>query len=219
MDPRGYEVEVVKTFDGNHIRTGEMERQIVHREGVWHETFHCWFVAEIGGIPCVLVQLRSPTKKNYPNFLDITAAGHLEAQESPMDGIREIKEELGVDVDPGRLVFLGIKHDIQDEPNGIRNREFSHVFLYRDDRPLTRYKLQEDEVSALVAIPISTGLEVVFGKKSFAECQGVRLREGSMEDFTTEVRIDSFIPRVDWYYRKIFALADQWLRGYEYLAI
>ncbi len=213
-------MEIIKTFDANHIQIGEADRAVVHAQGLWHETFHCWFVAELDGVPCVLVQLRSPLKKNFPGLLDVTAAGHLESHEEPLDGVREIEEELGVDIDLDRLIPLGLRIDAQDESNGSRNREFAYVFLYRDDRPLLDYRLQEEEVSALLAIPVDQGLALLFDEKHSVTCGGIRFdSDGALVTFTTDVTTAHFIPLVDGYYRKVFALADHYFRGYRYLSI
>lgn len=47
----------------------------------------------------LLLQKRSATKKSHPNFWDISGAGHIRAGETVTEGaIRELKEELGVEV-------------------------------------------------------------------------------------------------------------------------
>ncbi len=213
-------MEIIKTFDANHVQIGEADRTTVHTQGLWHETFHCWFVAELSGTPCVLIQLRSPLKLSFPNLLDVTAAGHLESDEEPLDGVREIEEELGVDINLDRLVPLGIRIDAQDEASGSRNREFAHVFLYRDDRPLLDYALQQEEVSALLAIPIKQGLALLFGEQQSVTCEGIRFDDdGAIVTFETDVTTADFIPIVDGYYRKVFVLADLHFHGYRYLSI
>lgn len=211
--------EIIDIFDGNHSLIGQFERVAAHQQGLWHQTFHCWICGKRGDKSFVLLQLRSMSKKNYPNMLDITAAGHLESGESPLGGIRELDEELGVNVHPRNLVSLGIKHDIMDEPGGVRNREFSHVFLLRDDREMEHYRLQESEVSGLVEMQIADGLELFGGQAEKAECNAVRVEDSKISRFSREVRTADLIPRVDSYYLKIFIMADLYLKGYPYLSI
>jgi isopentenyldiphosphate isomerase len=210
---------MIDVFDGNHNLLGSLERIAVHQQGLWHQTFHCWIVGERSGFPFVLLQLRSKHKKNYPDFLDITAAGHLEAGEEPLQGIRELEEELGVTVNSGVLKSLGIKHDIGDEANGIRNREFAHVFFLRDDREMTSYHLQEDEVSGLVEVGIADGLRLFSGEERSLDCRAIRIEDGKIVSFIRKVEAVDLIPRVDNYYLKVFIMARLMLEGAHYLSI
>jgi isopentenyldiphosphate isomerase len=212
-------IETIDTFDGNHRRIGTEERLAAHKAGLWHQTFHCWILGERTGHCFVVLQLRSAMKKNYPNMLDITAAGHLAAGETPEQGVREVEEELGVRVDPSRLRSLGIKHDIADEPNGIRNREFAYVFLLRDDRELEQYKLQDDEVSGLVEMSISDGLQLFSGEAESVTCKATRIEGGKVRSFSRAVKSTDMIPRVDSYYFKVFIMAERMLEGARYLSI
>ncbi|WP_310793579.1 NUDIX hydrolase [Salipaludibacillus neizhouensis] len=102
------EQEKLKIFDDNRNQIGIASRSDVHRVGYWHEVFHCWFVCNIQGTDYIYLQLRSNKKKDYPNLLDITAAGHLLADETVKDGVREIKEEIGIDVAFEELKQLGV---------------------------------------------------------------------------------------------------------------
>ena len=55
----------------------------------------------------LLLQKRSVTKKSHPNCWDISGAGHIRAGESVIDGaIRELKEELGVEVEEKDLQYI-----------------------------------------------------------------------------------------------------------------
>ena len=211
--------ELIDVFDGNHKHLGVLERTAVHQQGLWHQTFHCWVVGKHNSQEFVLLQLRSKNKKSYSDMLDITAAGHLEAGESPDDGAREVQEELGVQIGAITLRYLGIKHDIADEPNGLKNREFSHVFLMRDDRKMSEYKLQESEVSGLVHVPISDGLSLFSGEVDEISCQATRIENGETKTFLRSVKVSDLIPRVDSYYLKVFCLARRYLAGDQYLAI
>lgn len=70
------EKEKLKIFDEQRNHIGVATREEVHRVGHWHEAFHCWFISKEEGIDYIYLQIRSEEKKDYPNLLDITAAGH-----------------------------------------------------------------------------------------------------------------------------------------------
>ncbi len=53
-----------------------LPRRLVHQEGVWHRSFHCWLVrAGPRGAELVL-QRRAPSKDTWPGAWDVSAAGH-----------------------------------------------------------------------------------------------------------------------------------------------
>ena len=141
-------------FDDKHQKVGENTRAIAHQKGLWHETFHCWFVQKMNGVPHLYFQLRSNLKKDFPGLLDITAAGHLLACEKVSDGIREVKEELGVDLSMEDLKSIGIFKDSIVQRDFIDN-EFAHTYVYMIERTSPSFRLQEEEVSAIYSAPIA----------------------------------------------------------------
>ncbi|BFH16153.1 hypothetical protein J6TS7_11480 [Paenibacillus dendritiformis] len=56
----------------------------------------------------------------------------LQAGETPQDGVRELREELGIEPEPGKLAYAGVIGDSIVQP-GIIDNEFCHVFFYRYD--------------------------------------------------------------------------------------
>jgi 8-oxo-dGTP pyrophosphatase MutT (NUDIX family) len=110
-----------------------------------------------------LFQLRSKTKSTHPNKLHISAAGHLSVGESIESGIREVKEELGIDVDFNSLRYLGCRRQFEDipTPKGVfYNREFVNTYLLKDDTPLDQYILQPDELDGVYEADISDCLKL-----------------------------------------------------------
>ena len=56
----------------------------------------------------ILLQQRSMKKKNFPGVIDAAATGHVDAGESTKTGaVREIQEELGIDISEEKLDFVG----------------------------------------------------------------------------------------------------------------
>lgn len=148
------EHELLTVFNEKHQKVGENTRAFIHQEGLWHETFHCWFVQRINGVPHLYFQQRSNVKKDFPGLFDITAAGHLLANETVNEGIREVQEELGIILSMEDLRPIGILKDSIVQKNFIDN-EFAHTYVYMMVGGSPSFHLQEEEVSAIYSAPIS----------------------------------------------------------------
>ncbi|MNJ40028.1 isopentenyl-diphosphate delta-isomerase [compost metagenome] len=102
------QTEMLNIYDENRVHIGVATRADVHQFGYWYESIHCWFVSHDENEDYIYFQLRSEHKRDYPNLLDITAAGHLLSHETVEDGVREIKEETGIEVSMSELTSLGV---------------------------------------------------------------------------------------------------------------
>lgn len=147
------EQETLTIFDEQRRPLGVETRAVVHERGYWHETFHCWFFRREGTHTYLLFQRRAAVKKDYPLKLDITAAGHLLAGETPRDGVREVEEELGIAVDYQELLPVGIIAGSIVLDHFI-DREFCHVYLYPYREATPRFTLQEEEVEDIVSVEV-----------------------------------------------------------------
>jgi len=129
---------------------GTKRRADVHRDGDWHGAFHLWVLSG----DSVILQRRGSHKTAWPGRLDASAAGHLAAGETPLDGLREAEEELGVRYRADQLTNCGTFTVDETQADGTANREFQHVFAVRDDRPLAAFTaFDREELEGLVAVP------------------------------------------------------------------
>ncbi len=157
MSDKSDELLDVVTASGRHLEV--RPRSEVHAEGLWHQTFHC-LVVRTSEPPSVVLQRRHRNARAFPDKLDLSATGHLDAGESPIEGIRELTEELGIAPDPSELVPLGVRLLADDSGEGT-NRERTHVFLLADDRPLDEFEPDPDEVDGLVEITTTNLLTMI----------------------------------------------------------
>ena len=211
--------EIIDIYDESLTRIGAMSRDRAHSTGAWHRSIHVWIVRpEDNGY--VLFQKRGRDKKLYPNCLDITAAGHYRTGEEAKDGVREVLEELGVEVRLEDLIPLGIKMDVQ-KVGSIVNREFDDVFLLRRHDNPSEYHLDPSEVEGLVQIAVDHGLKLFSGEADDAPASGIEWDRVTETWHSIEIRVkpNDFIPRTDPYYYKIFIMARALLAGDSYLAI
>lgn len=210
--------ELLDIFDAKMNHIGVKSREEVHRKGYWHQTFHCWIIRKESEKEYVLFQIRDKSKDVAPNKLDITAAGHLKAGETKEDGIRELREELGLVVDTSRLHYLGIRITASESETQI-NKEFAQVYMLRNDTPLENYIFQDGEVAGLVQIEIPDGLKLCAGEIDSIPCKVVRCQAGINVISETKIRFTQLIPRIDSYYYKVFIMAERYFQGNHYLSI
>lgn len=195
----------------NHI--GVKPRAAVHRDGDWHQVFHCWVVGrDPDGVAFVVLQKRA-LDRDYPGKIDISAAGHLEAGERACDGVREIEEELGLQVKFEDLVPLGIRLGATKIGNFI-DRQFCYVYFYECDQSLESYRYQSEEILGLVKLPIDGGLRLFSGEVAAITVEAVGL--GSE---TIQLTSADFIQSLDNYVLKVLILARRYFAGETHLWI
>lgn len=212
-------MENIKIFDANLRQIGTMERKDAHKEGKWHVTFHCWVVNPANN--SILFQLRSKEKQNYPDMFDVSAAGHLLDTEEVEDGIREVSEELGINLDQRALYSLGYRVEVDDQDNGQKNREYQAVYLAKVCDELSLYKPQIDEVSGLMWMGIDDALALFSNQKNSVQMQGIVYDavHRNWQNKKREVRMTDFIPRIQQYYLTIAIMSERSIEGKYPLAI
>lgn len=189
--------ERIDILDERGRPTGEVAwKSEAHRRGLWHRCFHCWVFAADSGGPYLLVQRRAAAKSTWPGYLDVTVAGHLAAGEEPLDGMREIEEELGLRVSPERLIPLGTRRVEQEIPAGL-DRELHDVYLLRDATPARDLRLQREEVASVVRI----GLDAAEGLRPGGSVAAEEFAGG--EPRSIAVSLPDFVPNEDDYLRRV----------------
>ncbi len=125
-----------------------ISRKEAHQRGVWHKTAHIWIYSPPKGL---LLQKRAAQKESYPNYWDISAAGHIPAGEDIYDAaLREVEEELGLSFqrdDLQKLFTLQQQFDLADID--FYEREWVTVFLIISPVDLSNITLQKEEVASV----------------------------------------------------------------------
>ena len=177
-----------------------------HRLGLWHRCFHCWISGSDPEGAYLLLQRRAAEKDTWPGYLDVTAAGHLAAGEEALDGLREVEEELGLRVEPERLVPLGTRRVEQEIPGGL-DREFHDVFLLIDPTPPADLKLQPEEVASVLRLGLDGVGSLYEGGTAPA------MEYAATGTSATRVNLGDFVPHGDEHLRRVAEAARLALAG------
>ncbi len=141
--------EVWQLYDERGKPVAGAARSKVLREGLLHGAAHVWIWRRTDGGAEVLVQKRSAKKQTWPNLFDISAAGHIDfGEKSIIAALREVKEEVGLNVKASQLKQFGIQRAHMTAPDGSIENEFRWLYVLQ----LTgneNFKLQKYEVAAI----------------------------------------------------------------------
>lgn len=207
---------------GQHL--GIELRKVAHQKGLWHKTFHCWIIFKNEKDEVfVLMQKRAATKDSAPNKLDACVAGHYSAGEDIMGGIREFKEETGIDVEIKDLIPLGIRVTVSDYKENSINKEFQEVFFINKVIPLSKFELPPDEVAGMVELPVKMCMQLFDGEIDHFYATGIFNDDvnSNYEPITKDIKIvkDDFMSFVDNFHFKVMILAERALANEKYLFI
>ena len=156
--------EYFDVLDESGNKTGKTKlRSEVHRDGDWHKAVHIWIINNNGD---VLLQRRCATKDSNPNMLDISSAGHLSAGDDSLSGaIRELKEELNIDVKPEDLQFIKTLKRSSKYTETFINNEFDDLYILRTNKRIEDMKYQEEEISEIFYVPYKEFKKMVENKQ------------------------------------------------------
>ena len=142
-------------IDGNFL--GTWTREQVHREWLWHNTVHCRLYTHDWK---VFFQIRKDTGTFYT-----TASWHVLAWEDIRQAFhREVKEELGIDVDVSDAELVSIvpwKQDkIKSDGSEYHDRAKANVYVNKYTWDFEDFDFDEDEVAGVVLVDAQGALDL-----------------------------------------------------------
>lgn len=189
MVERGKGMEYLDIYDEDGKHLGKKTRELVHKNALWHKTVHCWLYDRKGNI---YFQIRKDEGTYYT-----TASGHVKAGESLEEGFgREIKEEIGIDVDIKNCKLVNVvKFKMDKEKNGepFRDRAFANVYVCDFEGKIGEFNFDKDEVLGLVKVDAVQTLELF--KKGAGSINGEKIlyKNGENTIEESEIRFEDFL--------------------------
>jgi isopentenyl-diphosphate Delta-isomerase len=141
--------EYFDLYDSDNSPIHEIaERNIVHTRGYWHRTSQIWIMNKEREVLC---NLRSKSKDLFANYWDLSIGGHVEAGDSyERTAIRELKEEIGIETDIEKLIFLGDeKVEGVYQEKSLIDREHARLFLFFTNLGIGDFKIQKEEIEKI----------------------------------------------------------------------
>jgi len=137
--------ELIDILEENGEKTGKCAtKKEIYQNGNWHRSVHIWIINDNQEL---LVQKRNPLKKTFPNLWAISSAGHVLTKENSKDaGVRELKEELNIEIEKESLEYLfTVKREQKQED--LTLRVIDDVYLLHYNLDVEHTKLQVEELT------------------------------------------------------------------------
>lgn len=178
----------IYTEDGVHL--GREERSIVHRDALWHKTVHCWLYDKLGNI---YFQIRKKEGKFYT-----TASGHIQAGETVQEGFaREIKEEIGIDVNIDNCLLVDVVKFVMDRDEGdgtiFRDRAFANVYICDFEEDVKKFDFDANEIKGLVKMKAKDAYELINGNIDSMNATYIVQNNNEFETFDEAINQDNFL--------------------------
>lgn len=178
-------MEYLDIYDENGNYIGKEDRNIVHKEALWHNTVHCWLYDKAGN---VYFQIRKDEQKLYT-----TASGHVKAGETIKEGFgREIEEEIGIKVDYDKAEFVNIYKFIMDKEKKdgsvFRDRAFSNVYVCIFDGKYNEFNFDDSELNGLVKVSAKDTLKLL--KNETGKIDAVIITKENGDNVTRQQKIE-----------------------------
>jgi isopentenyldiphosphate isomerase len=198
--------------------TGQAKRRgDVHRDGDWHRAVHVWVVGFDGATPFLMYQRRSLAKDTWPGKLDATVGGHYRAGETLEQAIREVDEEIGVDVSLSDLVYAGRRICINEAQTGIVDHELQDVYFLRDERPLEAFRPNAAELVALIRVPLPELMDFLAGDRDSVPALSCSVETKQVTSI--QITAEDFIVKSDRYSYRVAIAAERFLAGERHFSV
>lgn len=184
-------MEYLDIYDKNGNYIGKETRENVHKNALWHKTVHCWLYDKSGN---VYFQIRKDVNKLYT-----TASGHILSGETVKQGFaREIKEEIGININYEKAKLVTIDTFIMDKPQKdgsiFKDRAFSNVYVCEYDGNEKDFIFDTNEVLGLVKVKAQDTLDLINGKKDHITSTIYKNIDNKIKNYTkNDLSLDNFL--------------------------
>lgn len=205
----------IDIYDDNYNYIGVEDKQVVHRNGIWHRVFTCQIFNSRDN--CVYFQKKAPNRYSFsrPDYVDISVGGHYKAGENIEDGIREIYEETGLsDIKFQDLISIGIRQTASTIAENYIANEFQHVYLLDYKGDFSDLLKENEETSGFVKLDIDDVLNLLICQKTSIKGEFAFLRDKTVTVESVDITLNDFVPsylRVDQFMLRLIVAIQRYM--------
>lgn len=167
---------------GQALKAKGARKDDIYSKGLLHAASHVWIWRRNDASLDILLQKRATDKQTWPNRYDISAAGHIDLGETPLEAaLREAKEEINLNILSDKLKLFGVHRAYLMTDNGAIENEFQWLYSLELTSD-TDFSLQASEVESSMWV--------------------------SIDQFKDEYMSDQYVPHAKLYYNTVITAIE-----------
>lgn len=211
--------ELIDIVDTINIIVGKEMKSVAHKNGLWHRTAS-FLVVDVD-TKRVVFQNKSKShthEVDKEDFFVKLNGGHLRAGEGIQDCVRELKEELGLEVKYEEMIPVGINQTAIDISEDYLLREFTYYFIVPVSNLKEKLVFTDDEVDSVIWVDPYESIEMILGRRSETVAEVYDIKSSSSMVLTAS-NFRNFTD--DNLYLRLFLVVKRYLDGEakEYLLV
>lgn len=159
-------MEFIDIYNENHKYLGVCEKGLAHKLGLWHEVFNGIIVNKENKSIIFQIKNAQHNQVHTMDKIEISIGGHYQVGEKIEDGIREIKEESGIEMNFKDLIYLGERQVSTVVKEDYIVREFQKIFIVPYNDSITKLRCQDNEVKGFIEFKIDDCIDLFLKNKT-----------------------------------------------------
>lgn len=138
--------ELLDVYGEDGMETGEvLPKSEIHRQGILHRIAQVWL---FDGKSSLMLQKRAHTKKLDPGMWAVLG-GHVDTEEeSRVAAVREVMEEMGIELDPEQILYLGTVRHVEYVAADFTENEMVDVYVAHIEIDVSEVRLNDESIEA-----------------------------------------------------------------------
>ena len=143
------EEKVLELKENGDLTDNIISKSDAHKNGICHGISAVALISN----GKLLIQKRSLRKRGEPGKWDLSSAGHIDLDETPIDAaIREVYEEIGILIDKSELELIDTFLMKKKFSNGDSINHFTYLYVVKKNIDLNSVIMQETEVDEVMLV-------------------------------------------------------------------
>lgn len=185
--------EILEIYNCFNQKIGEETKVDVHKKGYWHRSI-CFLVVDPGTRETVFQDSKGLEQFHDEDFFVKLNGGHISKGETPEEGFRELREELGLELTASDSTPAG-KYQLSFQPTEeFINNEFIYFYIVPLKDAFNKISFTDGEVICITKFNVDETIKLLLGDieeikgkaRDEKETINITLRKQNFRDFTDD---------------------------------